>query len=130
MIKRIGYMVLLAILVITLGLGFSPASKAQAAGNAAPLAEDEAGTAYVPGQLIVGLAPSVSLGSIAWRAEAAAEAIGAKVLKTDAGYGPAGRRKTEESAGAGADAQTHKGGELRRTKLYLQVGQTGGRICG
>ena len=79
--KRIGYSILLLTLLITLGFGFSPALQAQAAANAAPQAEDN--TAYVPGQLIVGFAPSVSLGSIASRASEVAQAVGGKVLKTD-----------------------------------------------
>ena len=81
MIRRIGYLVLLAVLVVTLGFGFAPAPRALAAGNSVPLAESEA--AYVPGQLVIGFAPSSSLGSIASRAGEVAQAVGAKVLKTD-----------------------------------------------
>jgi thermitase len=76
--KQIGSSFLLMILLVTLGFGFSPAPAVQAAVPA-----QDAGSAYVPGQLIVGFAPSVSLGSIAARAEAAALAVGAKVIKTD-----------------------------------------------
>ena len=79
--KRIGYSFLFVILVVTLGFGFSPAPRALAAANGAPQADD--GAAYVPGQLVVGFAPSVSLGSLASRAAAVAQAVGAKVIKTD-----------------------------------------------
>ena len=72
--KRFLYSVLLTILVVTLGFGYSPTPAS---------ASDDAGAASVPGQLVVGFAPSVSLGSIASRAEAAGQAVGAKVLKTD-----------------------------------------------
>ena len=79
--KRIGYAILLGIMLVALGYGFSPAPKALAAANPAPAAEEIA--TYVPGQLMVELAPSVSLGSVASRAGEVARSIGAKVLKTD-----------------------------------------------
>ena len=74
--KRLGYTVVLAILIVTLGFGFSPAQAATQPG----LPADEA--AYVPGQLIVGFAPSVSLGPTATRAAGLAQTVGARVLRT------------------------------------------------
>jgi len=80
--KRFFYGVLLTILMVTLGFGTSPTLAAASAGQPAALGDD-AGGAYVPGQLVVGLAPSVSLGSIATQAAALAQALGVKVLKSD-----------------------------------------------
>jgi len=80
--KRFLSAVLLTILLVTFGFGNSPTPAAASASLPAPLV-DGAGAAFVPGQLIVGLASSPSLGSVAGRAEALAQAVGAKVLKTD-----------------------------------------------
>ena len=77
--KRMGYIIFVAILVVSLGYGFAPAPRALAAAQA----DDHAGAASVPGQLVVGFAPSTSLGSIAARAAIAAQAVGAKVVKSD-----------------------------------------------
>ena len=78
--KCIGYSILLTILVITVGMGYLPA---QASASASLPARQAGDAAYVPGQLIVGFAPSVSLGSIASRAAGLAQAVGVKVLRTD-----------------------------------------------
>ena len=80
--KRLYYSVLLTILLVTLGFGNSPTPAAASASQPAPLGDD-AGAASVPGQLVVGFAPSVSLGSIAARAAIVAQALGVKVLKSD-----------------------------------------------
>jgi hypothetical protein len=80
--KRIGYSILLAILVLTLGAGPLPAQAAVDDSLPAAQAED-ASAAFVPGQLIVSFAPSRTLGTVASRAAGAAQSIGAKVLETD-----------------------------------------------
>ncbi len=78
MTKRIGFSILLAILIVTLGSGFSLAPQAAAANASQPAQE----AAYAPGQLIVGFAPSLSLGSTSDQAAGLAQTVGAKVVKT------------------------------------------------
>ena len=80
--KRFLSSVLLTILMVTLGFGYSP-TPASASASQPALLSDEAGAASVPGQLVVGFTPSVSLGSIASRAAEVAQAVGAKVVKSD-----------------------------------------------
>ena len=75
---RIGYCVLIAIWLATLGFGLAPSAV-----MAASTVSDEQ-PAFVPGQLMVGFGPSQSLGTTAGRAQSLAWSLGAKVLKTDA----------------------------------------------
>ena len=77
--KRIGYAVLLAILIVTCGSGFSPAQAARLN----PAARAGGDSHYADGQLIVGFAPGVSQGTAGYQAAVLAQAVGAKVVKTD-----------------------------------------------
>ena len=80
--KRIGFSIVLAILIVTMGFGFNPAPKVVEAANPS-LTRGDVG-AYVPGQLIVGFAPGASMGPLTVQAEGLAQSVGATVLKTDA----------------------------------------------